>query len=785
MFQKTIRNIILILLSCAYLNLFSQDIPIGDWRDHLPYTDAVSVSYGNNVVYCATNSAIFMYDKGDMSIERLNFVNGLSDIGLSKIKYNNYNNKVIVTYTNGNIDIIDENKNITNISFVKNSTILGSKTINHIYLQGKIAYLSTGFGIVVLDTENLEISETYLFGPLGSYIVTNALTIDNQYIYAATEEGVYFANKNSANLIDYNEWSLLPDLGTTNYSNIVEFSGNLFVSSESNVWNGDTIYYNNSGFWQKFLPNGANLENMCVSGGNTLALVWNNGITFFDISLSQYNYINSYNTINATPKELFIDNESNNWIADNKLGLVKYKTTGYEIISPNGPSSSKIFDMDFKNDDLWVVSGGYNESSFVPNYDFYNLINYRTQGSWSDTPEKINNFLGNTAYDAVCVAINPSNKNQVYVGSWDNGLFEFNHGSVSNIYTAQNSLLDSTFFGTTKVGALAFDSDNNLWVSTSFTNNQLAVKTPNSSEYSFSFSGGISANNVFTKMIIDNNNYKWIVDPRENIILVFDHSGTLDNNNDDRVAILLTDTFQVVPVTNYSFYNPGIPGNYIYSIVEDLDGEIWLGTDEGIAVFYNPASVFDDNIQAEQIYIQQDGQTQILLETEAISAIAVDGANRKWIGTRNSGVFLMSEDGTEEIEHFTTENSPLFSNNIFDIVINQKTGEVFFGTEKGLVSYKGTATEADDDFTNIFVYPNPVKPDFNGTIAIRGLVEDTDVRITDISGNIVYQTTSLGGQAIWDGKDFNGNRVHTGVYMVFNGSPDGNKKAAAKILFIH
>jgi hypothetical protein len=755
MFQKIIRNIILLLFSCTYLSIFSQDIPIGDWRDHLPYSDAVSVSYGNNIVYCATNSAVFMYDKDDASIERLNLVNGLSDIGLSKIKFNNYNNKIIIAYTNGNIDIIDENKNITNLSFVKNSNVIGSKTINHIYLQGKFAYLSTGFGIVVLDTENLEISETYLFGPLGSYIYTNAITIGNQYIYAATDQGVYFADKNSPNLIDYNEWSLLPDLGITNYRYIVEFSGKLFISSESNTWNGDTIYYNNSGVWQKFLPNGVNLENMCVSGGNTLALIWYTGITFFDLTLSQYNDINSYNTYSANPKELVIDNESNNWIADNKLGLVKYKTTGSEIISPNGPSSSIVFDMDFKNDDLWIVSGGYNESSFAPNDNSTYIYNSRISNTWTNTPEKINDIQEHLAKDAVCVAINPSNKNQVFIGTWDDGLFEFNNGNVSAIYTAQNSLLDSTYFGSTKIGALTFDRDNNLWISNSFTNNQLAVKTPDNNGYVFTFTGEISASNRFTKMIIDRNNYKWIVEPKINSLLVFDH-GTLGEPNTGQAKLLTSNP-----------ENGNIPGNYLYSIVEDLDGEIWIGTDEGIAVFYNPSAVFDENIEAEQIHILQDGQTQILLETEAVTTIAIDGANRKWIGTRNSGVFLMSEDGTEEIEHFTTENSPLFSNNIFDIVINQKTGEVFFGTENGLLSYKGTATEANDDFTNIFVYPNPVKPDFSGTIAIRGLVEDTDVRITDISGNIVYQTTSLGGQAIWDGKDFNGNKVHTGVYMVF------------------
>ncbi len=767
MFYYTMKKFIMPFFICYSFFGFSQDIPIGDWRDHLPYSDAVSVTYGNNIVYCAANSGIFMYDKTDMTIEKLNLVNGLSDIGVNKIQFNSYNNSLIIAYTNGNIDVIKEDKSIINLSFIKNSNIIGSKTINHIYLKGKLAYLSTGFGIVVLDTDKPEITETYLFGPIGSYMFTNAVTIDGNTIYAATDQGIYFADINSPNLIDYNEWSLLTDLGTQSYSNIISFSGRLFTSSKSSVWEGDTIYYNDLGLWQKFIPNGLNVKTINISNGKLLITTSN--ILIYNASLTQ---IEDLYTINgwyiANAEEALIDNDGIIWYADNNHGLIKtINNWDNEIIVPDGPTNSNAFAMDFVNNELWTVSGGYGI------YLSKNLINHFSDNTWGNLGSYLVDADGNTTFDLVSIAINPNNISNVYAGSWSSGLYEFNNGVVTNIYNAQNSPLDSTFFGSTAIGAIKFDKDNNLWISSSYTDNILAVKTPNNNWYNYSFPGttkipGTSSTENYHQMIIDKNNYKWIISSEENRVLVFDDNGTLDNNNDDRKA-----------------YNDNIPGTEIQCIVEDLNGEIWVGTNEGIGVFYNPSTVFDEDIQAEQIFIQQDGQTQILLETETVTAIAVDGANRKWIGTQNSGVFLISEDGTEEIEHFTTENSPLFSNNIFDIVINDKTGEVFFGTEKGLLSYKGTATEAKDDFSNIFVYPNPVKPDFNGTIAIRGLVKDTDVRITDISGNIVYQTTSLGGQAIWDGKDFNGNKVQTGVYMVFNGGPDGNQKAAAKILFIH
>jgi len=763
--------ILLLLISKPAIST-AQDIPIGTWRDHLPYSDAVSVSYGDGIIYCATNSAVFLYDKSDMTIDRLNLVNGLSDIGLSKIKYNSYNKKTIIAYTNGNIDILDGNKNITNLSFIKNSNIAGSKTINHIHIVGKLAYLSTDFGIVVLDTDKLEIIDTYLFGPLGSFIVTNAITIDNTNIYAATNQGVFFANKNSANLIDYNSWSLLPDLGTLSYSNIVFYANKLFTISESSTLNGDTLLYKNAGVWQKFIPNGNNYNSITLSS-NYLFINYDNKVEKYDTSLTVLTFATHYkNLFGIKPLETTIDNEGYMLIAEKSHGVLRIKDSfNGSIIMPNGPSSINAYSMDFFNDELWVTSGGFNNSDFNPSGVSKHLISYRKDGTWNSLGEKINTIEGVTATDAVSIAINPSNKSQVFFGTWDDGLFEVNNEIITNILTAQNSALDSTFFGSTKIGGLVFDKDNNLWAVNSFANNQISVKTPDNSWYPYTMSAlGFSSSNVFTNIIVTQDDNKWVMEPRANSIVVI-KSGVVDGLSLDATALSSADN--------------DIPGTRLYSITEDLDGEIWIGTDEGVAVFYNPSNVFDENIKAERVYLQQDGQTQILLETEIINTITVDGANRKWIGTQNSGAFLMDEDGTEQIEHFTTENSPLFSNTIFDIIINPKTGEVFFATEKGIISYKGTATDADSDFNNVFVYPNPVKPDFTGTIAIRGLVKDTDVRITDISGNIVYQTTSLGGQAIWDGKDFNGNKVQTGVYMIFNGSPEGGLKAVAKILFIH
>jgi hypothetical protein len=759
-----IKRTLIILLIFQISFLSAQDIAIGTWRDHLPYTDALSVTEGNNIIYCSTTSAVFSYDKSDLTLNRLTLVNGLSDIGLSKIKFNNYNNKIIITYLNGNIDIVDEDKNITNLSFIKNSSVTGDKSINHIFINGNLVYLSTGFGIVVLDTDKLEIVDTYFFGPLGISIYTNAITFDDINIYAATDQGVFYADKNSTNLADYNVWTLLPELGGHNYSDIVYFSDKLFVSLDSPLWNSDSLLYNNAGNWENFLGSGANINSINISQSQLLINL-DDASKIYDTDLTNIqNLTNHKSLFNLNPKEVIKSDDDHYYMAESTHGLLRVKDNwNGDIITPNGPSSTNVFSMAFDQDELWVTSGGYSQGTRK------NTFNHRkNDNTWVKFDEKLYFNGSKVVQDIVSVAIDPSNSSHVFLCSFNDGLFELKNEQIINSFNAQNSVLDSSFFGSTASSDLAFDSDNNLWVLNSFTTNVLTVKTPSNDWYSFSFPEKTDNLDPLTKLLIDDNGYKWILARDKNQLIIFDDNKTLDDKSDDVSTI-----------------NNNLPGANIYSFCKDLDGEIWVGTDLGIAVFYNPANVFNEDIQAERIYIQQDGQTQILLGTEIITTIKVDGANRKWIGTQSSGVYLMSEDGTEEIEHFTTENSPLFSNTIFDIVIDPKTGEVYFGTEKGLLSYKGTATDADTDFNNVFVYPNPVKPDFTGTIGIRGLVKDTDVRITDISGNIVYQTTSLGGQAVWDGKDFNGNKVQTGVYMIFNGSPQGELKAVAKVLFIH
>ncbi|MDP6909719.1 MAG: two-component regulator propeller domain-containing protein, partial [Flavobacteriales bacterium] len=351
--------------------------------------------------------------------------------------------------------------------------------------------------------------------------------------------------------------------------------------------------------------------------------------------------------------------------------------------------------------------------------------------------------------DYIRVLVDPFDSKRVYATSWGGGLVEYYDDQFVEHYDTSNSALQ-TMLGTDdvlRVSGMEIDRNTGtLWVSGSGSTDLLFSKSQSGEWDSYHIEG--LGNITLSDIAIDDIGQKWVIAPRGVGLVVYNDNGTLGNTNDDQ-SIKLTQNLN----------NGNLASNNIYSIVADFDGEIWVGTDNGISVFYSPESVFSGgNFDSQQILVEQDGYVQHLLENEGVTAIAIDGANRKWIGTAGAGVFLMSDDGTEQILHFTKDNSPLFSDQITSLGIDHLSGEVFIGTSKGIVSYRGTATWGTPEIIpdNIYAYPNPVEPDYDGPIAIKGLVRDADVKITDAAGNVVFATIADGGQAIWDGNSFNG-----------------------------
>jgi hypothetical protein len=419
------------------------------------------------------------------------------------------------------------------------------------------------------------------------------------------------------------------------------------------------------------------------------------------------------------------------------------------------------------------VAGGYNES-WGNLYRGAKLYVFNNE-EW-DSYYSFNTAGLDTLYDLVCVQVDPSDPKHVFAGLLGQGLLELKDGSIANVYNATNSTLSSVsgFPSTVRVAGLQYDSNGNLWISTIGSSSFLSVLKPNGQFKTFSF----STSNTFLSVAspaIDQSNYKWIPLPRGEGIFVFNDNGTIDVTSDDEYKKLTTaENFGALPSLN------------VNAILVDRDNEIWIGSDKGIAVIYNPTNVFDGgSYDAQQILVDVDGYVQPLLESENVKCLAIDGANRKWIGTEKAGAFLISADGTKGIYHFTTDNSPLFSDNINGIVVDPASGEVFFATSEGIISFRSTATEPLENFDSIVVFPNPVMPDFNGSIAISGLVENAWVNITDTYGNLIYRTRALGGQAVWNGLDMNGTKPATGVYLILVSNFDGSLTTTSKLMYYH
>lgn len=775
---------ILFILALSFIVIISpsqNNIALGQWQEYLSYKKAISVTATNGRVYCAAKGGVFWFSMLDNSLHHLSKLNGLSDIEAVKVKFNSSNKKVLIAYKNTNLDIIEENGTIVNIPDIKNKPLFGNKVINTIFMDGKFAYLACGFGIVVLDMEKEEIKESYSIDPLGNAINIRDITLDALNIYATTDEGIYKASR-TANLSIYTSWSKMTGLPAGIYNAITSVNGKLYANLShflmSGVSNKDEIYVYENGAWTLFskMPSFGFTGKAMKNYENKLLITTTSIVHLYDDVASTMQIVNNINGVGYLETYESDMSGTTVWIADQNYGLIRNDNFlgRSDYFYPSGPVSTNVNAMCVAGDDLWVVPGGLTPAN--SNTLTTDGISVRSNNEWTILSKKQGIIDFDTIYDIVNVIADPINPRKVYASSYANGLLEFYDKKPAKIYNLTNSSLSSVSAGNYQgvwTHGLAFDKDNNLWVGNSNVESPLAVKLTNGTWKSLDFSKIIGRVYVF-QLLIDKSDQKWFVIPGGGGLVVF-KGGPNDiptAANTKRMTVAIG--------------NGHLPSAGVYCLAEDNEGQIWVGTDKGVGVFYNPESTFSgQNFDAQTIKLEQDGNIQLLLETETVQAIAVDAGNRKWIATASSGVYLMSADGTKQIHHFDSKNSPLFSNNVKNVVIDPKTGDVYFGTDKGIMSYRGYAIEGLENFTDVYAYPNPVKDNYSGPVVIKGLVNDAIVKITDISGTFVCELTSLGGQAIWDSKNFKGERVSTGVYMVFCTNKDGSQKIATKIMVIN
>lgn len=751
---------------------FAQDgVSIGNWRTHLPFQKVTAVEPVGTKIYAATDFELFYYDTEDNSINILNRINGLSDIGISTMRYNESQRKLLVAYTNANIDLINADGSIKNMSDIKGKNIGGNKSINNIFFDADLAYLACGFGIVVLDLKKEEVKDTYYIGNQGSMVNVTDVAFYDGRIYASTDNGVYSALQNAPNLANYAAWQFDTSLVHPHqpYTEMEVFGGKLLLNYDGG-FNADTLFVFDGSQWTHFDREYVAQKYELRAYDDRLLIANRYNVNVFDQNLNETMNIYSPGGIGIEPLSAAIDQRGNYWIGDTKRGLVG-TTDGWNKtdVLPNGPASKNAFHMQATGNQVWVATGGY-ASNWSKRYIKEGVA--RFDGIW--TAFTSSNIQDLDAFsDFICTATNPNDPSVTYVGTWGYGVLKLKDGQLEEVYNADNSSLsewtsDPNFIN---ISGLGFDSKGNLWVANTGASHLLSVMKPDGTWRAFNLGGNLNGIDIGSLMI-DKNDMKWII-RRGGEVIVFNDNGTLDDPSDDQVKVL-----------NKSNTSGGLAGA-VNCLATDLNGTVWIGTDDGPCHMDDSRRIFTETgyTASRKEVPRNDGTNQYdyLFAGSNVLSMAADGANQMWFGLE-TGVYLMAlERSPKEIHYFNTSNSPLLENSVTSIAIDSN-GEVFFGMNQGIISYKAESAEPAPIVTDVVAYPNPVRQGYEGYIGIKGLAANSLVRITTVDGSFVTQLMSSGGQAVWDRTTVDGKRVSPGIYFIFVSTKDGQERFATKIL---
>ncbi len=734
-------------------------LAIGSWQQHLPWQRTTYVTQSDTKVYFATEWAVAEIDKADRTVNFITKVEGLSDVGIRLIRYNNAVGALIISYTNSNLDLyFPADGSVINLPFIqKNSNIIGDKKIYDLFFDGNIVYFACGFGVLKFDVARAEAEYTVF-----TNVPVRAVSVYGGYLWAATEDGLFRLPENDENPADFSRWNSV-GVGEG-------FPAGELVSALS-VWNGGLMLgvgdklmrFDGDSFSEIAVKSNFSVKYLTAESQG-LMIGWSNENTF---GIGTVEYLEESGTryeiqgpcVAEYPLYGLEVGAKKFWFADQNDGFRYYDhTLGVcDKFAFNSPFRHITTDISIANDKVYLATPGV-QSNLSPIYEFRSGVYIFENNTWrrfsGDTNPEIKTL--DCDKDMWRVVAHPTDADKFYVGSFVGGLVEATSpGATAQCYTKSNSILQNAGAAgetRTAIGGMAFDDEANLWISNFGAKAPIAVLKSDGTWLNFP---AAPANNVL-QVTVDQAGYKWFVLAFNAGVMVFDSGADVDDPTDDRYKIITT-------------ANSVLPTNTINCITLDLDGDVWVGTQQGVVSFECGSNVFatDNPCLGRRRIVNVDGFNGYLLETEDVRTIAVDGANRKWFGTSN-GVFVQSPDGLTQVARYTNTNSPLFDNAITDIAINAKSGEVWIGTEKGVLSLRAEATEGGSvNKTTAYAYPNPVPPGYDGVIAIQGLARDANVKITDVAGHLVYEGTSLGGQAVWDGRDYLGRRVSSGVYLIY------------------
>lgn len=746
---------------CTTFIIGQSNLLFGEWEAHLPYQRGLAVTQSPSKIYYATDFSVMSIDKEDNSLEFISKVDGLSQVGISDLHYDPVTEYLIIVYTNDEIDIMTP-EGVINVPDIKNNLgIIGNKMINHLHFdEEKTMYISTGFGMVSYDLESFEFGFTTQMGT----ICNSAVTDDNRILYAATEEGVYTLDlKRNYNFSDFGNWTFLgSDVGLPliyNASDITYFADRIWLLSENKVYSmvNDTFRLQlepASGEVFQFFA----IENQRLLIGSRVESQNRSQVVFFDQDL---NLMEGTTTCANYITDAVIESSGRVWYADEWRGF-KYtdsEDSDCREISNRSIFSNSTSQLIVEDDVLYAASGGVSDAfNFDFNRDGFYVLK---DNMWSNFNEKRLPVLRNEEILNIFSIAKHPNEEKLYLGSFYAGLLQLDlETEETQLYNNENSPVigsPSVPF-LEKVGGLRFDRNNTLWITAFDADEPLIALTDEGTFHAYD----INSSSKVAQIEVDDRNYKWIqVTGSSGGILIYDDAGEPKNPSLHRQRFL-----------NSS--NTALPSNVVNCIAKDLDGNIWVGTGQGPINFgCDPFSINSEGqftcIGGINIVTEDDIPAR-LLETEDVRTIAFDGANQKWFGTRN-GIFVQSPSGDEKVARFTSENSPLFNDNIIDLAFDPTSGKMYISSDAGIQAYQtNTLGGGPKHKNNVYAYPNPIRPEYLGPVSIKGLARDATVKITDINGQLVHETTALGGLAMWDTRDYNGNEVASGVYLVFSSS---------------
>lgn len=756
-----------------------------NWNTYFSYNLISSIDNGESVIYFASYNSIFSYDTSSNQIEKFDTLNELSGDEISAFYYSEINNNIVIGYSSGFLQIIDLNSNsIINIYDILNKPTIppNKKTINDFFQSGDQLLISTGYGVSIYNLNGYEFGDTYYIGDFATQINVTSTFIHENFIYASSPDlGILRANINS-NLIDFNNWQ------TIYFGDIQE----LFYDGEN------IFFYTNNSIMRindEEITSILTLENQIIninSSDSKFIIITDEKCLIYNDQLTQLVYeIDSETYSSGFNEGIIKDNYI--YIATNEKGvlIINNNSGDFSYLKPDGPLENDIFSVETLNNKTWVSYGNYTEYFNPYPLKFSGLSNYdENLNSWFNISK---DSIPESAVNLNNISINPFNNDNVFISSFEGGILEIEDLNIIEFYDNNNSGLESLsindpLYESVRISDIEFDQNGVLWILNSRIDSPLkSFNLENNSWNSYDFTeiinDGFQDELGFNDIEVDDYGNKWIAGLRSGLIGFNNESGT----NQLRKV--------------FSQDQSNMPSSYVKSIAVDNNNHLWIGTIQGLRVLYNTSNFFDTSVvTTQQIVILEDGIPRELLEQQYISDIEVDGANNKWVATIGSGVFYFSPNGQQTIHHFTKENSPLPSNNINDISINYSNGKVYFATDNGLVSYNTGSTSSSENFSNTYVYPNPVRPEFNTEfekVKITGLTQNVNIKITDIEGNLVaeaqsninsrYRNFNLeidGGTAFWNGKNLRNRLVSSGVYIIMLSDLDSYETKVLKLMIV-